>query len=43
MSGFGSGGIYLPLTHGNPGWRFWAIVIGLLFLVWLGVKVFYRP
>jgi hypothetical protein len=29
--------------HGYPGWKFWAFVIGFLFLVWLAVKVFYKP
>jgi hypothetical protein len=29
--------------HGYPGWKFWTWVIGLLFLVWLAVKLFYKP
>ena len=44
MSGFpGCGlGSYLPLTHGNPGWRFWALLVGFFFVIWLAVKLFYR-
>ena len=29
--------------HGYPGWKFWAFVVAFLFLVWLAVKMFYRP
>ena len=35
--------IYTPLTHGNPGWRFWLILVLALVAINFLVRLFYHP
>jgi hypothetical protein len=39
MGGFG---IYRPLTRGNPGWRFWVVLVVMLVAIIVAVRLCYQ-